>query len=71
MSHDIESTDAQYIEALLVEREGYARFGRDDRVAQVDEQLKLRGYRAAAQERAAAAPAAAPKGRRSAPVETT
>lgn len=32
------------IPALLVERDGYARFGRDDRVQQVDEQLELYGY---------------------------
>ncbi|MCH5677834.1 hypothetical protein [Streptomyces gilvus] len=31
--------------ALLREREGYVQRGMKDRVAQVDEQLKLRGYK--------------------------
>ena len=57
--------EAQYIDALLVEREGYARFGRDDRVADVDAELQRRGYKAAAQDRAAAAPKT-PRGRRTA-----
>lgn len=55
----------QYIDALLLEREGYARFGRDDRVADVDAELQRRGYKAAAQDRAAAAPKT-PRGRRTA-----
>lgn len=29
-----------YIAALEVEREGYARYGRDDRIAEVDAELK-------------------------------
>nr|SBP00103.1 hypothetical protein BN4615_P9619 [Nonomuraea gerenzanensis] len=33
------------IAALLREREGYVQRGLDDRVAQVDEQLSLRGYK--------------------------
>lgn len=37
------TTDSM-VAALLREREGYARAGRGDRVAQVDEQLALRGY---------------------------
>jgi len=62
--------DDQYIAALLEERRGYETHGRDDRVAEVDEQLKARGYKEAGQKRAAAAkPDAAPKGRRSAPTE--
>lgn len=61
--------DAQYIEALLFEREGYARYGREDRVAQVDEQLALRGYQEAAEARAAAAPKSA-RGRGSKPQQT-
>jgi hypothetical protein len=32
-----------FIDALLEERHGYAVYGRDDRVAEVDEQLRLRG----------------------------
>jgi len=35
-----------YIDALLEERRGYVVRGLDDRVAQVDEQLALRGYTA-------------------------
>ena len=31
------------VEALLVERRGYVQRGMEDRVAQVDEQLRLRG----------------------------
>nr|WP_257019202.1 hypothetical protein [Streptomyces sp. TLI_235] len=33
------------VEALLEERKGYAARGLADRVAQVDEQLALRGYK--------------------------
>lgn len=58
----------QYIDALLVEREGYARFGRDDRVAAVDEQLALRGHKVAAESRAKAAPQGV-KGRAAAPAD--
>ena len=32
------------IAALLREREAYVRFGKDERVAAVDEQLRLRGH---------------------------
>lgn len=32
--------DQAYIDALATEREGYARYGRDDRVAEVDAELK-------------------------------
>lgn len=34
-----------FIDALLEERRGYAVYGRDDRVAEVDEQLRLRGVK--------------------------
>ena len=61
--------EAQYVEALLFEREGYARYGREDRVAQVDEQLALRGHKAAAEARAAAAPKSA-RGRGGKPQQT-
>lgn len=64
-----QSSDA-YIAALLVEREGYARFGRDDRVAEVDEQFALRGYKAAGEARAKAAPKGAPRGRAKTPTDT-
>jgi hypothetical protein len=33
------------IDALLEERRGYEVYGRDDRVAEVDEQLRLRGVK--------------------------
>ena len=62
--------DNAYIAALLVEREGYERFDRDDRVAQVDEQLALRGYKAAGEARAKAAPKGAPRGRSKTPTDT-
>ena len=45
-----ENTDGD-VAALLVEREGYARYGRADRVAEVDKQLALRGHAEAAQVR--------------------
>ncbi len=69
---DAASVDAarekQYVDALLVEREGYARFGRIDRVAEVDAELERRGHKAAAQARSAAAPTK-PRGRRQAATE--
>ena len=34
-----------FIAALLREREGYVRSGKDDRVAAVDAELKRRGYK--------------------------
>lgn len=37
-------TEDPMVAALLRERDGYATRGLDDRVAQVDEQLKLRGH---------------------------
>ena len=40
---DPKTTDPM-IAALLREREGYERTGQGDRVAQVDEQLAVRGY---------------------------
>lgn len=62
--------DEQYIEALLEERRGYVIFGREDRVAAVDEQLAIRGYKAAAEARAAAAPKST-RGRGTKPQQTT
>ncbi|WP_425244847.1 hypothetical protein [Streptomyces sp. NEAU-NA10] len=38
-------TEDTMIAALLREREGLVQLGKKDRVAQVDEQLKLRGYK--------------------------
>jgi hypothetical protein len=48
--------ESQYIEALLEERRGYETHGRDDRVAEVDEQLAARGHTEAAAARGKAAP---------------
>lgn len=50
------------IAALLRERHGYEVYGKDDRAAQVTEQLALRGYRDPRTE--------PPKGRRAKPQET-
>ncbi|MFK0155377.1 hypothetical protein ACIQVK_25290 [Streptomyces sp. NPDC090493] len=44
MSDEPETQDTM-IAALLREREGYVQRGLKDRVAQVDEQLKHRGYK--------------------------
>lgn len=38
------ATEDPFVAALLREREGYVTRGLDERVAQVDEQLKLRGF---------------------------
>lgn len=62
--------DDDYIRALLEERHGYEVHGRADRVAEVDEQLALRGHKAAGEARAAAAPKAA-RGRGAKPRQTT
>ncbi|MEU9597211.1 hypothetical protein AB0E06_10405 [Streptomyces sp. NPDC048109] len=43
---DTPQTDDPMVAALLREREGYARRGMNARVAAVDEQLQLRGYKA-------------------------
>jgi hypothetical protein len=40
---DAPQTEDPMVAALLREREGYVQRGMDDRVAQVDEQLRLRG----------------------------
>ena len=62
-------TDDTMIAALLREREGLAQRGLSDRVAQVDEQLAVRGY---VQDPADPPPASSeqPKGRRTARRET-
>jgi len=59
-----------YIDALLEERRGYEIHGRTDRVADVDEQLALRGHQEAAEARAAAAPKTT-RGRGAKPQQTT
>lgn len=63
---DTPQTEDPMVAALLRERAGYVGRGMDDRVAQVDEQLRLRGVEPPAAERAAApaSPSAPPKGRR-------
>lgn len=43
MSEEPQSTDSM-VAALLREREGLVQRGLDDRVAQVDEQLAMRGH---------------------------
>ncbi|MFF3346082.1 hypothetical protein [Streptomyces sp. NPDC002779] len=42
---DTPQTEDPMVAALLREREGYVQRSMDDRVAQVDEQLKLRGHK--------------------------
>lgn len=37
-----------HIAALLVERDGYLKYGREDRAAEVDAQLKALGHKGAA-----------------------
>ncbi len=66
-------TDDPMVAALLREREGYVQRGLDDRVAQVDEQLTLRGYTApdGGKPKAPAMRSTPPKGRRSRSSETT
>lgn len=44
----VKPTDRGMVDALLAERRGYEqRDGMDDRIAQVDEQLRVRGYETA------------------------
>ena len=59
-------TEDPMVAALLREREGYVGRGMDDRVAQVDEQLALRGHKPPADEKAGAPASRStpPKGRR-------
>jgi hypothetical protein len=71
-------TEDTMIAGLLREREGYVRRDMADRVAQVDEQLALHGYKPAPDDRKtseadgeAQARTTAPKGRRAARKDTT
>ncbi|MFI7707611.1 hypothetical protein [Nonomuraea sp. NPDC049480] len=71
-------TEDPMIAALLRERDGYVQRGMDDRVAQVDEQLALRGYEASEddsetskEDGEADARSQPPKGRRTARKSTT
>jgi hypothetical protein len=63
---DAPQTEDPMVAALLREREGYVGRGMDDRVAQVDEQLRLRGVEppAVQQGGAPASRSTTPKGRR-------
>ncbi|MFI0932918.1 hypothetical protein ACH4RG_14365 [Streptomyces sp. NPDC021019] len=65
---DPESQDPM-VAALLRERAGYVSRGMGDRVAQVDEQLALRGHKPAA-EAAPVSRSTPPKNRRQRPPET-
>lgn len=61
------ASDDPMVAALLREREGYVSRGMDDRVAQVDEQLRLRGVEPPADDKpasVASSRSAPPKGRR-------
>lgn len=68
-------TEDTMIAGLLRERAGYVQRGLDDRVAQVDEQLKLRGYEPPAGDKGEPAKPSTrstpPKGRRTRSAETT
>lgn len=64
---DEPKTEDPMVAALLREREGYVGRGMDDRVAQVDEQLRLRGYKTDGEPKPAAKDSGRstpPKGRR-------
>lgn len=78
MSGEPKTTDPM-VAALLRERDSYQRLGKLDRVAQVDEQLSLRGYQLPEPDKKDAPSSSldeigadtAPKGRRTAPRKTT
>jgi len=63
-------TEDPMVAALLRERAGYVNRGMGDRVAQVDEQLALRGH-TSAKEADPVSRSAPPKNRRQRPPETT
>lgn len=66
-------TEDPMVAALLREREGLVQRGLDDRIAQVDEQLRLRGYTPPNTETTPGggdARTEAPKGRRARRTET-
>ncbi|MBC2903523.1 hypothetical protein [Streptomyces cupreus] len=60
------ASDDPMVAALLREREGYVGRGMDDRVAQVDEQLRLRGVKPPADDKPTepTSRSTPPKGRR-------
>lgn len=70
---DEPQTQDTMVAALLREREGYVNLGQDDRVAEVDEQLRLRGVEPPADDRPArpASRSTPPKGRRTRSTEST
>lgn len=71
---DAPKTEDGMVAALLREREGYVTRGMDDRVAQVDKQLRARGYTPDSETtdgNATESRAQAPKGRRARRTETT
>lgn len=71
---DAPQTEDSMVAALLREREGLVQRGLTDRVAEVDEQLKLRGAEPPADDKADAQPASRstpPKGRKTRSTETT
>lgn len=63
-------TEDTMIAGLLREREGYLQRGMDDRVAQVDEQLRIRGHEPSAQPSPQSGDGKTPRGRR-APGQST
>jgi hypothetical protein len=68
------ATEDPMVAALLREREGLVQSGLTDRVADVDEQLKLHGYEPADETAGAAKPSSRstpPKGRKTRSAETT
>jgi len=70
---DAPQTEDTMVAALLREREGLVQRGLTDRVAEVDEQLKLRGAEPPAEGKSAkpASRSTPPKGRRAQGTETT
>ncbi|MBW8701881.1 hypothetical protein MBT84_19935 [Streptomyces sp. MBT84] len=68
------ATDDVMVAALLREREGLVQSGLTDRIASVDEQLKLHGYEPVDEKGASTKPSTrstTPKGRKTRSSETT
>lgn len=70
MSEESQTEDPM-VAALLREREGYAGRGMDDRVAQVDEQLALRGHKPPAKGSQTSTRSTPPRGRQQRSPEKT
>ncbi|MET9411276.1 hypothetical protein ABZX90_36865 [Streptomyces sp. NPDC002935] len=64
-------TEDPMVAALLRERAGYAGRGMDDRVAQVDEQLALRGHKPTGKDTQTPTRSTPPKGRQQRSPEKT